>query len=296
MPTSALRKLNNFFPDVVNSYDKFYDHVHECRRKPVRPRRGYNQINESFFEPSMTESDADFDVRVVAYFNPQMYANQKTRADRWLKKVYAFQDDLNRRLGASNSRRNKNSIYAEIDRFIRKKDLLRCFDIDIFEERHSKSKHQRVSIKLREKEWKMRSAYDGFCVLIAHPECALPAQELCKLYRAKDVVEKDFQTIKSVLQVRPIRHRSDEKVKAHVSICMLALLLERLLKRKLADTWSFREALEMLHTCHLNRYVADSQSLYTITETDSDQQRILKKLGIPHLADDDYLLERITSR
>lgn len=53
------------------------------------------------------------------------------------------------------------------------------------------------------------------------------------MYREKDIVEKDFQVIKSVLEIRPIRHRSDEKVKAHVTICMLALLLERILRKNL---------------------------------------------------------------
>lgn len=272
-------------------FNKFYEHIQECSRKPVKARREYNQTSDQVTE---TDSSSNFKVRVVAYFNPQMYANQKTRAALWLKKVYAFQDDLNRRLSSSSCRRNKNSIYAEIDRFIRKKDLVSCFDIDIYEVQYNKRKYQKVSIKLKEKEWKMRGRYDGFCVLVAHPDCKLTDQELCKLYRAKDVVEKDFQTIKSVLEIRPIRHRSDEKVKAHVSICMLSLLLERLLKRKLAA--SVREALEILHTCHLNRYVGETQNLYTITETDSDQQRILKKLGMTHLADDDYLLERITIR
>lgn len=277
-------------------FDKFYHHVQECRRKPVNPKREYNQINEKFFKPSKTESEDNFDVRVVAYFNPQMYVSQRKGADRLLKQIQAFQDDLNRRISASNCRRNKNSIYAEVDRILRKKDIIRCFDIDIREEHHKNQKRQKVSIKLREKEWKIRRAYDGFCVLIAHPDCSLSHEELCKLYRAKDVVEKDFQTIKSVLQVRPIRHRSDEKVKAHVSICMLSLLLERLFKKRLGGTSSVRKALDILHTCHLNRFVADEKSLYTITETDTDQRRILKKLGMSYLADDDHLLERISVR
>lgn len=63
---------------------------------------------------------------------------------------------------------------------------------------------------------------------------------------------------------------------------MLSLMIERLLKKKLAKKWSAREALEILRSCHLNRFVAESKSLYTITEADSDQQRILKKLVMPH--------------
>ncbi len=279
--------------DPSTMFESFCQHVEECKRKPVKPRRDYHQFTE---HKSESIHAGDFKVRVVAYFNPQMYANQKTRANNWLQKIKEFEDDLNRRLGASNSQRNKNSIYAEIDRFIRKKDLIRCFDIAIHEDRLKDRARQKVAIKLREKEWQARNAYDGFCVLVAHSDCTLSDQELCKLYRDKDVVEKDFQTIKSVLQVHPVRHRSDEKVKAHVSVCMISLLLERLFKKRLGEIRSTQEALETLHTCHLNRFDVNKTALYTITELDADQQRILKKLGLSHLADDDYLLERIQSR
>lgn len=280
--------------DSSAMFESFYKHVENCKRKPVKPRREYHQFTEQV-SPS-TQSNPDFNVRVVAYFNPQMYANQKSRAANWLEKISAFEGDLNRRLGVSNRNRSKHSIYAEIDRYIRKKDLVRCFDIEIGETQSNGHSRQTVSIKLREKEWQARNLYDGFCVLVAHENCTLTDQELCKLYRAKDVVEKDFQTIKSVLQVHPVRHRSDEKVKAHVSVCMLALLLERLFKRRLAGICSSQEAMESLHTCHLNRYASDKQSLYTITELDLNQKKILKKLGMTNLADDDYLLERIHSR
>ena len=130
-------------------------------------------------------------------------------------------------------------------------------------------------------------------MLVAQSNCTLTATDLCKLYRAKDVVEKDFQVIKSVLQLGPIRHRTDLKVKAHVSICMLSLLIERLLEKRLAGVCSARRALEVLHTCHLNKYVVGSESLYTITEPTPQQMQILKQLRMTHLCDDDYLRERI---
>ncbi|MBK7960084.1 MAG: hypothetical protein IPK04_01950 [Bdellovibrionales bacterium] len=122
----------------------------------------------------------------------------------------------------------------------------------------------------------------------------LSATELCQLYQAKDVVEKDFQIIKNILQIRPIRHHQDEKVKAHITICMLSLLLERLLKRHLGEKYSAPEALSLLHSCHLNKYKAGHESLYTITETNLEQSRILKLLKMSYLTDDDFLLERLS--
>ena len=272
--------------------DRFYEHVDKCNKLLKKSKRTYYQprANPSQDSDSPT-GERRLSVRVVAYFNPQMFADQKVRAQKWLQKIADLENDLNKRLSSTSSRRTKDSVYAEIDRFMRKKDLLRCFDIKIL--LNTAQNVKSVQLTLIEDEWNKRRNFDGFCVLVAQSNCTLTATDLCKLYRAKDVVEKDFQVIKSVLQLGPIRHRTDLKVKAHVSICMLSLLIERVLEKRLAGVCSARRALEVLHTCHLNKYVVGSESLYTITEPTPQQMQILKQLRMTHLCDDDYLRERI---
>lgn len=66
-------------------------------------------------------------------------------------------------------------------------------------------------------------------VLTAHPDVPGTASDLIDMYFEKDVVEKDFQTIKSAVELRPVHHQTDIKLRAHVTICMLALLLQRIL-------------------------------------------------------------------
>ena len=95
--------------------------------------------------------------------------------------------------------------------------------------------HYEVELKLNKEEWAKRRKYDGLCILVTHPDCPLSAKEICQLYRDKDVVEKDFQIIKSNLDLQPIRHRFDEKVNAHVTICMLALI-ETSAKKKVSTS------------------------------------------------------------
>jgi transposase len=54
-------------------------------------------------------------------------------------------------------------------------------------------------------------------------------------YRDLANIERDFRSIKTDdLQVRPIRHRLDDRVKAHLLICMLA----RYLVWHLRKTWA----------------------------------------------------------
>jgi len=61
----------------------------------------------------------------------------------------------------------------------------------------------------------------------------LSAVERVRLYRSKDPIEKDFRDMKSVLELRPVRHRTAAKVKAHVTLCVLALAVQRWMKQRL---------------------------------------------------------------
>ena len=129
----------------------------------------------------------------------------------------------------------------------------------------------------------------------------MDGEQLYRLYRAKDAVEKDFQVIKSVLKVRPVRHRTDQKVKGHVTLCMLALLLERTLRQKLLalpSIGSAQAALEILGTCHLNlcQHNGAPQPYYTATKPNKDQKDILRTLKMEHLVEDHHLAQEITPR
>src|SRR5271166_6868229 len=75
---------------------------------------------------------------------------------------------------------------------------------------------------------------DGFCVLRTPvPARELDAAAVVTAYKNLKYVERDFRHIKSDdLDLRPVFHRLEERVKAHVLICMLACYL----------TWHLRRA------------------------------------------------------
>jgi len=79
------------------------------------------------------------------------------------------------------------------------------------------------------------AALDGSCVLRTPvPASQLDAPAVVTAYKNLKYVERDFRHIKADL--RPIYHRLEERVKAHVLICMLACYL----------TWHLRQALAEL--------------------------------------------------
>jgi transposase len=71
------------------------------------------------------------------------------------------------------------------------------------------------------------AALDGFYILRTnHTETELPAGEVVRAYKNLEQAERAFRSIKGPdLQIRPIHHRLEDRVKSHVLICMLAYYL-----------------------------------------------------------------------
>ncbi len=77
------------------------------------------------------------------------------------------------------------------------------------------------------------AALDGIYVIRTPvPAATLDAPAAVAAYKNLSGVERDFRTCKDDLDLRPIWHRLDDRVKAHVLICMLACHL----------TWHLRKA------------------------------------------------------
>src|SRR5690606_10988870 len=64
----------------------------------------------------------------------------------------------------------------------------------------------------------------------------LSAEDAVRTYKSLGQVEQAFRCMKSVdLRVRPIRHRSEEHVRAHIFLCMLAYYVEWHMRKKLSS-------------------------------------------------------------
>ncbi len=79
------------------------------------------------------------------------------------------------------------------------------------------------------------AALDGIYVLrTSVAETELEAAEVVRSYKQLARVERAFRTLKGPLEVRPIHHRLEDRVRAHLLVCMLAYYLEWHLR----ETWA----------------------------------------------------------
>ncbi len=80
------------------------------------------------------------------------------------------------------------------------------------------------------------AALDGIYVIRTSVDAArLPTAEAVRRYKRLAQIERAFRSLKTVdLKVRPIHHRTADRVRAHVFLCMLAYYVEWHMRRALA--------------------------------------------------------------
>ena len=123
--------------------------------------------------------------------------------------------------------------------------------------------------------------------MIATSEAALSVLEVVAIYKDLSDVERGFRQLKDVLAMRPIYHQIEERVKAHIFVAALALLVQRLLHRRLEQAgvdFSPERAIQALSTLRVVTLRLDDQpERQGVSGGCPDARRVLKALGLTEL-------------
>jgi transposase len=77
--------------------------------------------------------------------------------------------------------------------------------------------------------------YDGMYVITSNTNLTGP--EVIERYKGLWQVEAAFRSLKSEIEVGPMHHRTDNRIRAHVMICFFALMMKIILEKKLKETY-----------------------------------------------------------
>src|SRR5205085_499372 len=66
----------------------------------------------------------------------------------------------------------------------------------------------------------------------------LSAEDIALGYQQLIQVERGWRTLKTHLELRPVYHRLEARIRAHVLLCWLALLLIRIIENATDTTWA----------------------------------------------------------
>jgi transposase len=106
----------------------------------------------------------------------------------------------------------------------------------------------------------------------------LSAEDIALGYKQLLEVERGWRDMKTTLELRPVFHRLEDRIRAHVVLCWLALLLIRIAETTTGDTWNrLREELQELH---VGTFEGPAGTFRQRTELTATQRTILSKLDI----------------
>ena len=85
--------------------------------------------------------------------------------------------------------------------------------------------------------------------LIKTSDDMLSLSDIVLGYKQLHDIERGFRTLKSELELRPVYHRKSDRIRAHVLLCWLALLLIRVVENETGMTWF--QVMQMLKQVNL---------------------------------------------
>lgn len=119
--------------------------------------------------------------------------------------------------------------------------------------------------------------YDGK-YLIQTSDDTIAAEDVAKGYKQLIDIEDAFRTMKTGLKLRPVYHRLEKRIRAHVLIAWLALLLVRIAERATDKTWNkLRDTLEDIQ---VGEFISNSGRFKMRTDLTREQAGILATMGV----------------
>ncbi len=115
--------------------------------------------------------------------------------------------------------------------------------------------------------------------LLTTSDPSLSAEDVALGYKQLLEAERSFRDLKGTLLLRPVFHRKDDRIRAHVLVCFLALVLVRLAETRTGATWrTIRAELGQVRQGHFRS--TDGEFTQT-SELTARQRELHTQLGIP---------------
>jgi transposase len=156
--------------------------------------------------------------RLVVCRNPHLAAERSRKREELLDATEAELEQVKAMVEGPRGRlkhADAGKIGERVGRVSNKYKVAKHFELSISDGAfHYERKHEQI---------KAEAALDGLYVLrTTCPEDQLSSQAVVRVYKQLKMVERAYRTMKNSLEVRPIHHHLEPRVRAHFFLCMLA--------------------------------------------------------------------------
>jgi transposase len=190
------------------------------------------------------------------------------KADRWLEPVLD-------RLANPSGRGKKPTLQGTYDRvrdYLRDHNLLRLYTVTV-ETGQLKVRKNRDVLNWEDK-------IDGL-LLLETTEFNFSAEDVVKHYKELMEIERGWRCLKSTLELRPVYHWTERRIRAHVFLCVIALQVERWMRNQLQSvSFSVPRAMHSLRQIKLGEIRLGTRAMLMATKLTTTHKEILKSLGV----------------
>ena len=238
----------------------------ETEQALSRPGR-YRQVKDNLRVKEVSVGDGDADQRFIVCHNPAEAERDKQRRQQRIERIEA-------ELARLKAQRDRAKTKAARAAHQRGECALR--DHKTLSRYLRQTKTGRLVLD-RDKiaaEQRLDGKY-----LLTTSDPSLSAQDVALGYKQLLEAERSFRDLKGTLLLRPVFHRKDDRIRAHVLICFLALVIIRVAETRTDQTWrTIRTELGAIRQGHFRS--RDGEFTQT-TELTAAQRDLHRALGLP---------------
>jgi len=132
-------------------------------------------------------------------------------------------------------------------------------------------------LRLDRSKIRREARLDGKTVLMTN-DLKLPAEELVQGYHDLWLAERAFRSMKSVLEIEPVYHRTPGRITSHVHLCVLAYLLTRLVENRTGESWELTR--KRLNQISLTGLKTERATVLKTKELNADERSFFKRCGV----------------
>jgi len=253
------------------------DDVRAVLEKAIGPRSQWKPVPEArSFCAEVTHDSRRF----VVVFSPVRYFRDRARHLQLCARIEDGLIALEQRVRQGRLV-DPAKIGAAADRILRSSPVGRCFV---------------VKIKSGQFSWDFDEAarrYDEellcgrYVITTSLSETEATAEQVLRYYRSLQSVERRFRVLKDFLSLRPMFHWTEERVRGHVALCVLAATIEAVMARDLVEAkvmdpdLSFqsmtpRRALSLLKGVRVQHLSAGNKQIRLVNKRNALQAKLLK--------------------
>lgn len=269
--------------DEINETDfKVITALTHCEMKSLLEKEDIQK--DLFDEKNITEViDADGKTRYALCKNDKEMFKERTTRSSMIEKVSKLLDQK----ASVKRKREPKKVAASVGRIFEKYKIAKFFNWDVNEQGG-------FSWSLKQDKIDEEGELDGCYVIKTTADQALMDKEEFVLgYRNLQKVEQAFKNMKTVmLEMRPVYHKNDERIEAHIFIVMLAYYLQWHAMEKLRPLfeldgdgkdrrWTFETVVERLKSIRrVDNLIKGVLVKTNISTPDNEQAEILNLLGV----------------